>query len=52
MKKYIAPALSIIELKEESNLMLTASNRETTNDSYFSNKRDEEKPAGSSIWDN
>ena len=50
MKKYIAPTLSLIELKEESDIMLQTNSDYA--DEQWSNKRDDEKPAGSSIWDN
>lgn len=50
MKKYITPIAKVIALSEESNLMFTASNKETTHESYFSNQREEEK-TNKSIWE-
>lgn len=50
MKKYTTPSVRIVVLSEEYNLMFTASNKETTNDSYFSNSRGDED-ANSSIWE-
>lgn len=51
MKKYITPSVRVVFLSEEFNLMLTASNTETTDERYFSNRRDEKDSHRSSIWD-
>lgn len=50
MKKYITPFAKTIVLSEESNLMFTASNEETTDTNYFSNQRETNRD--NSIWDN
>lgn len=50
MKKYITPFAKTILLSEESDLLVSVSNKETTDPNYFSNQRDNRRD--NSIWDN